>query len=108
MDTNYISLRSSNNTSLAPYIYPQALAKQLKLNKQPKYMENDFTLLVNNCESLPQYKNNEIRSIMTHEIFHGLGFASIAQLSKLTDKTTVDLNEENQEIVYNKDDKYTI
>jgi len=107
MDTNFIALRATNKKSAAPYLYPQALVKQLKLDKKIKYKQNDFTLVINNCNSLPQYKNNEIRSIMTHEIFHGLGFVSIASISKLTEGNESAVNK-NGEILFNENDQYTI
>jgi len=107
MDTNFVSLRASNNKNAAPYLYPQALVKQLKLDKEVQYKPNDFILVINNCNSLPQYKNNEIRSIMTHEIFHGLGFVSIATISKLTEGNEKAVNK-NGEILFKENDQYTI
>jgi len=108
MDTNFISLRVSNNNSLAPYLYPQALVKQLNLNKEIKYKKNDFILVINNCNSLPQYKDKDVRNIMTHEILHGLGFVSIASISKVIDNDKVKFEDENDEILFNENDQYTI
>jgi len=103
MDINYVPLRTSNNKSIPPYIFPQALAKQLQINKQPKYKEKDFTLIVNNCNSVPQYKNNEIRTIIIHEMLHGLGFISSPSVIKFTDN----INEiGNKEITYDKNANY--
>jgi len=108
MDTNFISLRASNNNSLAPYLYPQALVKQLKLNKEIEYKKNDFILVINNCNSLPQYKSNEVRSIMTHEILHGLGFISIALIGIVTNNDEVKSEDKNGEILFNENEQYTI
>ncbi|ORX80104.1 hypothetical protein BCR32DRAFT_327831 [Anaeromyces robustus] len=68
-DINSIPLRLTNNTSSPPYVFPQALAKQLNLNKQPKFKKNDFILLISTrvCSS-------DLSRILLHEIFHGLGF----------------------------------
>ena len=84
MDTNYVPLKTSRSKSSAPYLYPQALAKQLKLNKQPKYKKNDFIMLINTNNSTLQL-NNDLRSLVTHEIFHGLGFYSLTSVAKLTE-----------------------
>jgi len=99
-DTNCVALKTTNKKSSAPYLYPQALVKQLKLNKKPKYKENDFTLLINNCNSLPQYKDNEIRSIIIHEMLHGLGFISAPSVKKLNAETDTD------ELYFDENDQY--
>jgi len=62
LDTNYVPLKTSRSKSSAPYLYPQALAKQLKLNKQPKYKKNDFIMLINTNNSTLQL-NNDLRSL---------------------------------------------
>jgi len=109
LDINYIPLKESRNSSTPTYVYAQSLAKQLKLNKQnPNYKANDFTMIVNNCNSIPEKKDNELRSIMIHEIFHGLGFASLARLSKLTDSEENDPYSKGSKLDYNEDDQYTI
>ena len=102
MDVNYVPLRTSNDKSLPPYLFPQALAKQLNINKQPKYKENDFSLLLNNCSTL-NCKGNELRTIIIHEMLHGLGFSSEAEVIKLTDN-----KEEAQKsiIAFNENDNY--
>jgi len=85
MDINFVPLRTSNGKSIPPYIFPQALVKQIKINKQPKYKENDFTMIIDNCDSFPENKNNELRSIIIHELLHGLGFVTGPSVIKLTD-----------------------
>jgi len=103
MDVNYVPLRTSNGKSIPSYIFPQALVKQIKINKQPQYKENDFTMLINNCNSLPKFKNNEIRTLIIHEILHGLGFITSPKVTKLTDN--IDEVGES-EITFNKNDNY--
>ncbi len=65
-------------------------------------------MLINNCNSLPEFKNNEIRSIMTHEIFHGLGFASLASVFELTENENVDLGNGMKKIKFDKNAHYII
>jgi len=102
LDTNSIPLRTSNDKSLPPYLFPQALAKQIIINKQPKFREIDFTMLINNCNTL-DCKGNEIRTVIIHEILHGLGFISGPCVIKLTDSK----EEANKnEIAFNENDNY--
>jgi len=107
LDTNYVPLKTSKSKSSAPYLYPQALAKQLKLNKQPKYKKNDFIMLINTNSSTQQSNYADLRSLVTHEIFHGLGFYSLTAVAKLTEG---DANSAGNPGVYelNGTDKYAI
>jgi len=107
-DPNYVPLKTSRNRSSTSYIYPQALVKQLKLNKQPKYKKNDFIMFINNCNSIPKSKDNEIRSIMLHEIFHGLGFMSLADVYELTDNDVFNIDAPDQQLRFNETAKYAI
>ena len=107
-DPNYVPLRTSNDSSSAPYLYPQALVKQLKLDKEPVYKRNDFIMVLNNCNSIPQFKNNEIRSILIHEIFHGLGFASLATVNKMDNNDEFNIDEEVGRINFDEEEKYAI
>jgi len=68
-DINSIPLRLSDDINSAPYTFPQALAKQLNLNKKPKFKKNDFILLI----STGVYSSGLSR-ILLHELLHGLGF----------------------------------
>jgi len=81
IDRNFVSLKSS--TDSVSYLYPQALSKQLNLDKEPNYKKNDFIMAVN---SNPKYRDNEIRHILIHEMLHGLGFASGNNLIRASDK----------------------
>ena len=105
MDANYVPLKTSKSKSAAPYLYPQSLVKQLKLNKQPKYKKNDFLMIINNSSDL---KNNELRSILTHEIIHGLGFMSLAPVGRVTDSDVVSIDNSLGQLIYNETDKYII
>jgi len=105
-DPNYVSLKTSKNST--PYLYPQSLVKQLKLNKQPKYKKNDFILLINNCNSLEEGKNNELRSLLIHEMLHGLGFMTLASLVQLTDNDDFTIDTPNKPLIFNETDKYAI
>jgi len=82
-DTNYVALREVNDTSNPPIIYPQSLAKQLKLDKKPNYKKNDFILLLNNKLSKKNERISNVRIIL-HEIIHGLGFGSMVSIDDLT------------------------
>jgi len=105
LDANYVPLKTSKSKSAAPYLYPQSLVKQLKLNKQPKYKKNDFLMIINNSSDL---KNNELRSILTHEIIHGLGFMSLAPVGRVTDSDVVSIDNSLGQLIYNETDKYII
>jgi len=65
-------------------------------------------MMVNNCNSIPQKKDNELRSIMIHEIFHGLGFASLAKASLINDNEESDPYSRSKIIKFNTTDQYTI
>jgi len=99
-DSNYVSLKSSNDS--VPYIYPQALAKQLVLNKEPDYKKNDFKLVINSCDHC---RDNEFRSIYIHEILHGLGFSNRNLIVKLDD--SISENSES-ELELTEDSQYAI
>jgi len=85
-DINYIALKSSNNTNATPYVYSQALAKQLNLNVEPKYKEYDFSILLNTFKCFERLEKKENKKpvdffskagytrTITHEIIHGMGF----------------------------------
>ena len=108
-DENYVPLRTSNNKSSAPNIYPQALVKQLKLNKQPKYKKNDFIMIINNCKSAPEFKDNELRSILIHETLHGLGFESVTSISKIDDNDVFNIDgSDDFLLLFNKTEKYAV
>jgi len=92
VDPNFVPLKTSKKSSSVPYLYPQALAKQLKLNKEPNYRKNDFLLIINNCNSIPDFKNNELRSLLIHEILHGLGFLSSTKVINLDNANTQTVN----------------
>jgi len=108
IDPNYVSLKSSRSRSSTPYLYPQALAKQLRLNKEPKYKKNDFLMVINNCNSFPQSRDNELRSILIHEILHGLGFMSLIPVRQLTDNDEFNIDAPAKPLLFNETDKYAI
>jgi len=95
IDPNFVPLKTSKKSSSIPYLYPQALVKQLKLNKEPDYKKNDFVLVINNCNSIPEFRNNEIRSILIHEILHGLGFLSSTKVINLDNVNNPTVNFDN-------------
>jgi len=105
-DINFVPLKTSNSKSEAPFLYPQALAKQYILNKKPKYKTFDFTLLVNNCKSMPESRNNEYGTIMIHEILHGLGLTSLASVKELYNNKNTDNDKKNQFLLFNKSNQY--
>jgi len=85
MDLNFVPLKLSDDPSSAPLLYPQALAKQLNLVQEPEYKKNDFVLIINNCNSLPLYNDNERRSLLIHELLHGFGFLNSISFNTLAD-----------------------
>jgi len=104
IDTNFVPLKTSRSRSSIPYLYPQALTKQLHLNKQPTYKDIDFTMIINNCNSLPQFKDNEIRTVIIHEMLHGFGFGSAPSVKVLNDNKAD--NGQKGMIFYNENDQY--
>ena len=102
-DANVVPLRTSNKKSSPPYLFNQALAKQIKINKKPKYKENDFTLVINNCNTSTECKNNELRTVIIHEMLHGLGFMSKPKVIKMTDNKN---DNKIGEIIFTENDKY--
>jgi len=82
-DINFIALKSSNDTSSVPVLYPQALTKQLNLNKIPNYYKNDFIMVINNNNSRPELKEDEYRNVIIHEMLHGLGFSTLFNVVQL-------------------------
>jgi len=108
LDSNYVPLKTSGNESTAPYLYPQALVKQLKLNKEPKYKKNDFIMVIDNGKSNPQSESKELRRLIIHEIFHGLGFMSLASVKKLTDNDVYNIYNPGEPLQFNETDRYAI
>jgi len=79
LDTNFISLKTSNDDNTPPYAYPQALAKQLKVDRKLKLKKNDFIIFFNTFkinELFNYNKDSNISIIILHEILHGLGFTT--------------------------------
>jgi len=110
-DINYVALKSSSdNASEAPFLYPQALSKQLNFNKEePDYKKNDFIMIINNWKSGPsEYRNNEYRDILIHELLHGLGFVSSGIIRKLDDNDVFNIDEGTENLLFNENDQYTI
>lgn len=56
-----------------PFLYPQALVKQLELDGQPEYATNDFVIYLNG-DYTPETAKDNRSLIAAHEIIHGLGF----------------------------------
>jgi len=74
VDKNYIPLRTSTNSTEAPYSYPQALAKQLNLKGNPNFRKNDFSIIFNydKVSNMPQ--SYPLEYLIIHEMMHGMGF----------------------------------
>jgi len=67
-------------------------------------------MVINNWNSFPQLKNNELRSLLLHELMHGLGFISNLSLLKL-DNDTTDVDVEKyiaDPMIYEEGDVYAI
>jgi len=60
-------------------------------------------MIINNCNSLPQFQNNEIRTVIIHEMLHGLGFGSAPSVKRLNDR-----EDDGQRglLFYNENDQY--
>lgn len=67
----YIPLKESMDSNTT-YVYPQALVKQLNLDKDVSFTDTDFIIYLNS--KMATSKN--ALSILTHEMFHGLGIMS--------------------------------
>lgn len=78
---NFIPLRESEDTDEPIYVYPQSLARQLKLNKEVNMIDTDFSIILNSI--IPENVNVTMVShfILTHEIMHGLGFIGTGGLA---------------------------
>lgn len=84
VDTNLVVLKTSVDDK--PYVFPQALVKQLPLDKSVTYRENDFTLLVNvdGIKKMGGAENtNVLYTSMLHEMLHGFGILQNLYLKKL-------------------------
>lgn len=66
----YISLKESTDPNEREYAYPQALAKQLTLDKEVDFADHDLIIYLNTHMAKEDYSE----LIATHEIIHGLGF----------------------------------
>ncbi len=108
IDSNYVPLKESKDKASIPYLYPQTLVKQLKLNKQPKYKKNDFILVINNCNSMPEYRDNELRSILIHELLHGLGFMSLTSVIELKNDDGYSIDSAGISLEFDMNKKYAI
>ncbi|ORX78912.1 hypothetical protein BCR32DRAFT_328336 [Anaeromyces robustus] len=66
----YIALKDSSSPNEREYAYPQALVKQLNLDKEVDFSDHDLIIYLNTHMAKEDF--SEI--ITTHEIIHGLGF----------------------------------
>jgi len=66
----YIALKESSSSNEREYAYPQALAKQLNLDKEVDFSNHDLIIYLNTHMA----KDDFSEIITTHEIIHGLGF----------------------------------
>lgn len=79
IDNQNVALKASENEP--PYVYSQALAKQLNLNKEIEFKENDFNILLNN----KRYRKDLLLRLITHEMIHGLGFIEFHKIDYVSD-----------------------
>jgi len=82
-DINFVSLKSSNDSTATPYVYTQALAKQLNTDREFNMKKNDFLILFNTDLIdliLTVSPDTSISTIILHEIIHGLGFIATGSL----------------------------
>ncbi|ORY77089.1 hypothetical protein LY90DRAFT_665353 [Neocallimastix californiae] len=66
----YVSLKENPDPNEREYAYPQALAKQLILDKEVHFTDHDIIIYLNTHMARDDYSE----LIVTHEIIHGLGF----------------------------------
>jgi len=67
----FVSLKENINDE--PYLYPQALVKQLEIDSKIEFEEMDFQIYLNSdYHPNPSQDNRDL--IAAHEIIHGLGF----------------------------------
>ncbi|OUM69173.1 hypothetical protein PIROE2DRAFT_19717 [Piromyces sp. E2] len=74
-DINFVSLKSSNDLNTPPYIYTQALAKQLNINREINLKKNDFVIIFNTDiidKLLTFVPNYNLSTTILHEIIHVL------------------------------------
>jgi len=105
-DINYIPLRTSNDINTPPYLYNQALVKQLNINKKVNYKKNDFIIYVNTSKEIMKvrkYLKRELSTILIHELLHALGFSTFGYLYQFRNNEIleiVDVNEDYRKTIY--------
>jgi len=65
-------------------------------------------MIINNCNSLPEGRNNELRSLLIHETLHGLGFMSLFTFKKLSDNDVFNIDSPIEPLAFNETEKYAI
>jgi len=65
-------------------------------------------MIINNWNSVPENQNKELRDLLTHEIFHGLGFTSLAKASELKSNDVLSISDPSGMIPFNEAAKYAI
>jgi len=94
MDINYIVLKkksSENKDNIPPYLYTQALAKQLNIENGSKieYKAQDFVMALNNFKMDPErfanFEKKRYSRLIVHEIIHAMGFTNIEVVAQLKD-----------------------
>ncbi|KAG4101642.1 hypothetical protein H8356DRAFT_1033529 [Neocallimastix lanati (nom. inval.)] len=96
LDINYVILKekSSDNKEMdkiPPYLYTQALAKQLNIENGSKieYKANDFIIALNNFKMDPEkfanFERKRYSRLIVREIIHAMGFTSTEVIAQLKD-----------------------
>jgi len=67
----FVPLKQENDEE--PFLYPQALVKQLDIDSEIQYEEMDFLVYLNS-DYYPDPSQDNRALIAAHEILHGLGF----------------------------------
>jgi len=96
MDINYIALKKNSKDNkdkgdIPPYLYTQALAKQLNIDNDSKinYKSNDFVMALNNFKMDPEkfasFEKKKYSRLIVREIIHAMGFTGIEVITQLKD-----------------------
>lgn len=110
MDKNYVPLRTSTNSTEAPYSYTQALAKQLNIKGNPTFKKNDFSIVFNYDEISHMPQSYPLEYLIVHEMMHGMGFTITSKFfnyefpnKNFKNRDNIDLDDYNK---YYKGGKY--
>ena len=58
-------------------------------------------MVINNCITFEEGKNNELRSLLIHEMLHGLGFTSLITIKQLSNNDAFNIENLSELVIFN-------